>query len=759
MRRTSGRYLFLIVSATCLSLPGSGCSREAGHAPAGGAAEATLTGVFQGVEGLRYETPTLAGATNNKGEFKYRPGETVTFSVGDFVLGSAPGSPRLTSAHLVLGGNGDVKKLKQPQVTNMARFLQSLDEDGHVENGIAITARVSDVVKRYKRKIKFAQSEAAFTEDPNVTALFGELKATLRSPAQARNHLRRTLIGIQKMTDVQIPMRDGSSLLGDIYRPIDEGKYPAIVGVGAYGKAPFRGCICGNDDLLAKEVTEDRFFEGNPDNHPYENHETADAAYWVPNGYAVVKIDERGVCSTPGVLHPYSPQEAEDFYDAIEWTAKREWSNGKVGTWGASYFGVNQFSVAQLQPPSLKAMVATGGDSDQYRDILFHGGIYNEQYRENWFLTSVKPNRCLDQKFVDILDVFHKNPFDDPAVYGTYADKANGQMSTDLSKVTVPFDSEAPLEHTGHIHVRGAAESYIGAASKDKHFTLITGDFIAGWMYTREALPGHLAFFDHYLKGKENDATKAPRVRMMVRTGGGGWFWQSEDDWPVPGTDYAKYYLNGGGSAWSGDGKRNDFMKLSTTAPTAETTRTYPADVKVGVDPCWASGASFVTEPLAKDTLLAGYIKLVTWVSSTSSDMDIFASVRVMDENNEEVPYTLSPNAGYYPVGLGWLKVSHRKLDEKKSTIFRPYHTHLKADYAPLKSRSDLVEAEVELWPTTALVRKGQRIRLDVQPADGCGHGSRSAYDASYHQRASNTIYMGPSHKSYLQLPVVPPKR
>jgi uncharacterized protein len=93
-----------------------------------------------------------------------------------------------------------------------------------------------------------------------------------------------------------------------------------------------------------------------------------------------------------------------------------------------------------------------------------------------------------------------------------------------------------------------------------------------------------------------------------------------------------------------------------------------------------------VTEPLAKDTLLAGYIKLVTWASSTSSDMDIFASVRVMDENNEEVPDTLSPNAGYYPVGLGWLKVSHRKLDEKKSTIHRPYHTHLKSDYAPLKS-------------------------------------------------------------------------
>src|SRR5450759_640051 len=182
-------------------------------------------------------------------------------------------------------------------------------------------------------------------------------------------------------------------------------------------------------------------------------------------------------------------------------------------------------------------MVATGGDSAQYRDILFHGGIYNEQYRENWFKSSVVPNRCLDQKYVDILDIFHKNPFDDPAVYGTYNDKPTGQMSSDVKKVTVPFKSEAPLEHTGHIHVRGSAESYMNSASKEKQFSLITGDFIAGWMYSKEALPGHLAFFVQYLKGTPNDAMKEPPVKMMMRTGGGGWFWQTAGDWPVPGTE------------------------------------------------------------------------------------------------------------------------------------------------------------------------------------------------------------------------------
>lgn len=758
MRPTSRESLF-VIGAACLMLSAAGCSREADKTPAAGPVETVLTGVFYGVEGLTYETPSDSGVTNNKGEFKYRPGEIVTFSVGGLVLGSAPGGERLTPAHLVLGVNGDVKKLKEPQATNIARLLQSLDEDGNVENGIALTARVADAVKPHRYKINFDRSEAVFTADPSITAMLAQLRTTLRTPAQARNHMRRTLYGIQKATDVKIPMRDGSYLLGDIYRPIDEGKYPAIVGLGVYGKAAFRGCACSADAVLEKEVTEDQFFEGNPENHPYENHETADAAYWVPKGYAVVRVDVRGVCNTPGVLHPYSQQEAEDFYDSIEWTAKRDWSNGNIGTWGASYFGVNQFSVAQLQPPSLKAMVSTGGDSDQYRDILFHGGIYNEQYRDGWFARSVLPNRCLNQQSVDILDIFHKNHFADPAIYGTYDDKATGQVSANLSKVVVPFSSEAPLEHTGHIHVRGASESYIRAASKDKQFRLITGDFIAGWMYSAEALPGHVAFFDYWLKGQQNGVMNEPKVKMMVRTGGGGWFWQNEDEWPVGRTEYRKYYLDGGPAAWPGDGKRKDFMKLAATAPAGETAKTYSADVNVGVDACWASGVSFVTEPLAEDTLLAGYVKLVTWVSSTSSDMDIFASVRVMDENNEEIPYALSPSAGDYPVGLGWLKVSHRKLDAEKSTIYRPYHTHLKADYAPLKSPSEVVEAQVELWPMTALVKKGYRVRLDVQPADGCAHGNRSAYDVSYHKGASNTLYMGPEHQSYLQLPVVPPKR
>lgn len=754
---------FMVIVAICILAPGNGYSRQPGE---------VLKGFFYDspVQGLSYETRSLSGAigfsgvTNEGGEFKYGDGETVTFSVGGLVLGSARGSELVTPADLVTGVSGDIKNIKNRIVTNMARFLQSLDEDGNVENGITITAGTATTVLKYKGKINFNKSEAAFTADPNVVALFAELGATLRTGAQARNHLRRTMLGIKKMTDVKIPMRDGAYLLADIFLPIAGGKYPAIMNLGGYGKAFQRGCICSNTDLLTKEEMEDRYFEGNPDQYSYENHEAVNSADWVPEGYVAIRVDARGMCNTPGVLHPYSPQETVDFYDAIEWAAQQKWSNGKIGLWGASYYAVNQYLVAGLHPPSLKAMIPVCADIDQYRDILFHGGLYNEQYRENWFKTSILPNRCLGQEYVDILDIFHHYVFDDPAVYGTFEDHPFGQMSADVGKVFQPLWQTMPLEHTGHIHVRGSSEAYINAATepKLKRFAVVTGDFISGWAYKKEALGDHMAFFDYWLKGERNEAIEGvmhePPVKMMVRTGSGGYFWQVEDEWPIDQTKYTKYYLDATPSNWVGDGKRSDFMKLSKTAPTNEMSRTYSAEVNVGVDPCWASGVSFVTDPLPEDILIAGYIKVGMWVSSTSSDMDIFASVRVIDENNQEVSYKLSPGVPtYYPVGLGWLKVSHRKLDPEKSTIYRPYHTHLQADYAPLSS-GQVVPVEVEIWPTTALIKKGYRIRLDVQPADGCDQGNRSLYDATYHTGASNTTYTGSSHQSYLQLPIIPPK-
>jgi predicted acyl esterase len=164
---------------------------------------------------------------------------------------------------------------------------------------------------------------------------------------------------------------------------------------------------------------------------------------------------------------------------------------------------------------------------------------------------------------------------------------------------------------------------------------------------------------------------------------------------------------------------------------------------------------------MEEDTVLAGYGKLALWVASTTEDMDIFVSLRVLDENNCEVDFcgpALIPGIStrFYPLAKGWLKVSHRKLDTERSTYFRPKHTHLSADYAPLKG-GEIVPVEVEIIPNTGMIRKGHRLRVDVEPYTGVGHGMRHAYDAKYHEGAENTIYTGSEHLSYVQLPILPP--
>ena len=104
-------------------------------------------GAFAGpVSGLKYETPTTSGVTNEQGEFAYLAGETVTFSVGDVVLGTVEGAPRINEAHLNSRVNGNIDKLKDPELTNMVRLLHSLDQDGLPENGVQIAEKTHSVV-------------------------------------------------------------------------------------------------------------------------------------------------------------------------------------------------------------------------------------------------------------------------------------------------------------------------------------------------------------------------------------------------------------------------------------------------------------------------------------------------------------------------------------------------------------------------------------------------------------------------------------
>src|SRR5437762_460178 len=106
-----------------------------------------LTGVFAGpTAGLKYQTPTLSGFTTDDGEFQYRAGEAITFLVGGLVLGSVKATSRLNLAQLANRVAGKIDKLHDPSITNLGRFIHTLDEDGDIEKGVRISAAVHDVV-------------------------------------------------------------------------------------------------------------------------------------------------------------------------------------------------------------------------------------------------------------------------------------------------------------------------------------------------------------------------------------------------------------------------------------------------------------------------------------------------------------------------------------------------------------------------------------------------------------------------------------
>ena len=258
-------------------------------------------------------------------------------------------------------------------------------------------------------------------------------------------------------------------------------------------------------------------------------------------------------------------------------------------------------------------------------------------------------------------------------------------------------------------------------------------------------------------------------MRVQVRTGGGARFMIEDVDWPLPRTAYRRWYLDATPSKWTGDKRRDDILRISDSVPADERHASYDAHLELGRPsiaptgptggtPRWSTGVSFVSEPVAEDLVLAGYMKVGLWVSSTSSDMDVFASLRIIDEDDREIRYeTMVPPIDPvhpHPVGHGLLKASRRKLDAARSTGYWPVHTHLEADCAPLRD-GEVVAIALGLNPSSALIRKGCRLRVDIQPYSPAGLPVR-AYDESYHLGATNTVYTGPDHPSYIQLPIVP---
>jgi predicted acyl esterase len=148
---------------------------------------------------------------------------------------------------------------------------------------------------------------------------------------------------------------------------------------------------------------------------------------------------------------------------------------------------------------------------------------------------------------------------------------------------------------------------------------------------------------------------------------------------------------------------------------------------------------------------VTGPVNLVLWVSSETEDMDVFATLRNVDSDGNDV-WEIGQQQQPVPVAKGWLRASHRKLNTALSLPYRPYHAH---DERRWLKPGEVVQLQIEIWPTCMVFRRGHRLRLDIQPRDGVGSAPYTHYSADYNT-GQNTIHTGGSTASYMLLPVIP---
>jgi predicted acyl esterase len=537
--------------------------------------------------------------------------------------------------------------------------------------------------------------------------------------------------------DVKIPMRDGSVLVADVFRP-DGGdeRFPCIMSLGPYQK----------DKVW--QVPHDLEEEGNP----YMNWEAPNPLLWCPRGYALVRIDTRGSGKTPGKSEPSSVQEGIDSYDACEWIARQPWCSGRVGALGISYLAAFQWRMANLQPPSLKAIMPWEGRADQYRDQAYHGGIFAMGFLASWHNTQTahhllgRPRSYNPDAFNNnLLWEYMRNDLD-----SEYWRACSAQWD----KITVPVYSVGNWGGFS-MHLRGNTEAFMCAASKHKKLRIHTGTHFHPF-YAEEARTDQLRWFDYWLKELDTGIMDEPPVKLEIRTGGNmkPYPFRFESEWPIGRTRWIKLYLRVD-SAQQSTHASNAEGALVAEPPAATACISYPAGAPAHGHEGARNGVSFETAPFSEDTEVTGPLALNLWVSSSSEDMDIYATLRNIGPDGKDVCEIGQRGETVACVTKGWLRASHRKLDPDRSLPYRPYHAHNERWWL---QPGVAVECQVEIWPTSMVFQRGHKLRLDITARDGVATQHFTHYNADYNIGAVNTIHAGGDKASWLLLPVIPAK-
>jgi putative CocE/NonD family hydrolase len=580
---------------------------------------------------------------------------------------------------------------------------------------------------------------------------------------------------------VQIPMRDGIHLSTDLYFPEGEpSRRPIILVRTPYGKQGWR--------------------PGSP--------RAALATLFATHGFIVAIQDKRGRFESQG-RYTLAIDEDVDGYDAVEWLSRQSWSNGKVGTYGCSDSGDAQVWLAESRPPALAAMIpqasgsAVGPAGGRYRYFgAFNGGAFQLAAAEEWMINSGSkvfwgpPAWLPPDKFREIADQFTTRP---KPVIGPEAleplawtlpvvdmMKRVGMTYTDWEDIlrhdlADPWWAQFPyykgsekvdvpalfVNSWGDFGVNESLFEFnyfqthsLSAKSRNNEFVIISptthcaselakSPTVVGQRDLGDARKDfwniYLKWYAYWLKGDENGITQMPHVQYYLM---GLNQWRSAESWPIPGTEFRRYYLHGQGAANSryGDGL------LTTGAPQ----RDEPADqyvydpaspVPTGTGPGLPEGffdqssvemrrdvLVYTSEPLKAGMEVTGPVMARIYVSSSAKDTDFTA--KLVD---------VYPDGRAFNLQDGILRARYREGFDKKVWM-----------------QADRVYAvDVSLDATSNYFAAGHRIRLEVSSSnfprfDRNLNTGGNNYDETGWQVAHNSVHHSQNTASYVLLPIVP---
>jgi hypothetical protein len=591
-----------------------------------------------------------------------------------------------------------------------------------------------------------------------VGLLLAASSALARPPFPFVGDISPAKFEVIQETDQKAPMRDGARLMIDVFRPKAEGRFPAILQQTPYGKS-------GGAPRAQK---------------------------FAARGYVVVNADSRGRFESEGQWDPFSPLHKSDGYDLVEWIARQRWCTGKVGTYGLSYMGWQQWWTASQSPPSLKAIVPEVAPPDHFYNCPYQNGIF-VCWMMDWagMVSGRQPhsagpgpyggfavNREAAYRNLPYID-FDKSRNYLPTSWwrkwmlqntsaGEYWRAIAYQTPESYAGVKVPslaatgwFDANFPGTPMNYL-----AMKQHGGTPEARRPRMVVGPWehivntrreAAGVDFGPQAIidwDGYVCrWFDYHLKGIDNQVLADPPVHVFVM---GRNQWRSANDWPLPEAVPTRYFLHSHGHANSsaGDGT------LSTSPPGEETPDAYTYDPNDPTpSPPFANGhidgprdvrqaASrpdvlvYSTPVLERDVEVIGPISAHLYAATSAGDTDWM--VRLID---------VHPDGRALFLAEGVMRARHR---DERNGAFRP-------DKLSKIEPNRVYPYTIEFWrPTGNLFAKGHRIRVEISSSyypyylRNLNTGEDNLALATRPVVARQTIRHDAEHPSCVVLPVVP---